>query len=187
MAQRVKPYRRLPGRARENFGLFKHGKQQLWQASDHLLVAEVRNYSARYKRFYLKDIQALTLCRNNAGRILNIGLLLLSVFFLLPAALIPSPEDGVWASGLGVLRVMLAGFSGAFLLSALINTLLGPTCTCHLYTAVQVERLTALGRLRTAKRTLNLLKWSVEEVQGRVVPDGVEEPLARDWAELDNA
>jgi len=79
-------YRRLPGRARRRFGLFTHQRQELWLAPDHLLLVEHNGFVERYKRFYLRDIRLLVLCRTPAGLILNgvlTLLLVLSVLLLL--------------------------------------------------------------------------------------------------------
>ncbi len=176
------PYKRLPGRARKLFGLFSNARQQLWLGPDHLLVAEVKAYTERYKRYYLKDIQALTMCPTNAGRIVNAVLLGFSGLFLIPVLLLFPNRHLPSLEGLALpVMILLAGISALFLLFLFGNVLLGPTCICHLHTAVQAERLSALGRARTAARTLNLLKWSIESAQGRIQPEDVQDFVAPRW------
>jgi len=48
-----------------------------------------------------------------------------------------------------------AGIVGGFwLVLVLLNSLLGPTCETHIQTAIQTERISSLGRLRTAQKVL---------------------------------
>jgi hypothetical protein len=161
-------YHRLPGRAQKGFGFVSRNRQQLWMGEDHLLVVDRGPYSERCKRFYLNDIQAITLCPTDAGYKLNVAMLLLAGCFLLAAL-------GLFyfASGSAVLDVVFDVSAGIFLgagvallLGTGANTLYGPTCRCFLYTAVQSERLTALGRLRTAQRSVAFLKAATEAAQG---------------------
>lgn len=64
-----------------------------------------------------------------------------------------------------VLGVMLACCVGGLAL----NTALGPTCNCYLWTAVHKEELQCLRRLRTAQRVVNALIPPIEAAQGGAV------------------
>lgn len=161
------PYRRLPGRARKRFGVFTRQRQELWLASDHLLLVEHNGFTERYKRFYLRDIRLLVMCRTPAGRIMNGVLALLLtlciLYFLgLPPDFVGNPE---WT--------ILAGILGAVAVASIVvlplNIIFGPTCACQIHTAVHAERLYALGRVRTAGRVISLLRERIEAVQGRFV------------------
>jgi hypothetical protein len=46
-----------------------------------------------------------------------------------------------------------------------INILLGTTCHCYIKTAVQTERLLAVGRLRTARKFLDRIRPRISEAQ----------------------
>ncbi len=84
-------------------------------------------------------------------------------------------------------RLALAGFCGLFTLIALvgggnptffwvlaglfliafgINHWKGPSCVCHLQTAVQREKLSPLNRLKSVRKALNLLRPLIERAQG---------------------
>jgi hypothetical protein len=64
--------------------------------------------------------------------------------------------------------VVLWGITGVFLLGLIIHLLLGPTCVCHVQTAVQTEKLPSLKRLRKARKILNQLKPLIAAVQGEL-------------------
>ena len=48
----------------------------------------------------------------------------------------------------------------------LINNILGPTCDVYIRTAVQEVKVPALGRLRRARKTLDLIRPLIEAAQG---------------------
>jgi len=163
-------YRRLPGRARRRFGLFTHQRQELWLAPDHLLLVEHNGFVERYKRFYLRDIRLLVLCRTPAGLILNGVLTLLLVLSVLLLLGIPFEfaDDSGWAILAGILGIVAV----VPLIGIPLNTIFGPTCACRLHTAVHAEGLYALGRLRTANRVIAMLRERIEAVQGRFTAGG---------------
>jgi hypothetical protein len=150
-------YRRLPGR-----GISLTGYYRLYEGPDHLLLASETGYRESYKRFYYQDIQAVILG--------------------------PSPARLIWNGLWGVLAVICATVWGGILMAStpletgrltsalitillpatalLVNNLLGPSCTCHIQTAVQLELLPCLRRLRQAKRVLTRLRPHIESTQG---------------------
>ena len=112
----------------------------------------------RYWRFYFKDIQAVRLQRTNAhiywgllwaALVLGWGLTLLIESFPNPLSL---------------------GFGGFFFLLLLINLILGPSCRVHLQTAVQVQQLSGLRRVRKARKVMDRIRQAVERVQGPLDP-----------------
>ncbi|MDZ4860871.1 MAG: hypothetical protein SGI88_18000 [Candidatus Hydrogenedentes bacterium] len=153
-------HRLLKGRAKRGFGLFANDKQRLWLAEDHLLVVTQSYLTERYKRFYLNDIQAITIQKSSAGAILNTILLILvaTALVLVTAAVLSE-----WPEPAYVIPAILAGF---FTSGALINASFGPTCVCHVLTAIHEEPLFCLGRLRTALRVVEQLRVEIEAVQG---------------------
>ena len=168
MAQNEEKYKRLPGRSRASISWFDPNRYQLWLGEDHLLHLSWTHFSESYKRFYLKDIQTIVISRTISGRILNIVLgilLLISTLLCWPLA-----------SGAGItIQVMIFGtFAPMFAILLGWNTLFGPTCRCCLHTAVQVEELPSLGRLRSARKAFAILQSAIEAAQGRLTAEDLE-------------
>ena len=136
MTRKEKPYRHLPGRANRGFGLFQQERQQLWLASDHLLLVIRSHTSESYKRFDLQDIQALVACRTTAGRTANIILAIMAVAF--GSLLLMAVLWWKWPPEAGIILGILGG---TFAITLGANVLLGPTCLFRLHTAVQVENM----------------------------------------------
>ena len=63
-------------------------------------------------------------------------------------------------------QATLAVIAGSFVGTVLVNTAFGPTCRCHILTAVHEEPLHCLGRLYTAQRVVEYLRAVIEGVQG---------------------
>ena len=138
------------------------GYNTLWLGKDHVLSIDSKVFSEDYKRFYYGDIQAIITRKTAHGKILNILLALLGGLFVLLAALIT--EIGLVIFGI---------LAGVTLFLLLINWLRGPTCLCHLYTAVQTEKLPSLNRLRDAQKAMNLLRPLIEQAQGTLAPEAL--------------
>lgn len=149
--------------------MFAVTRSSLWMAKDHLLYIAAHGYSEDYKRFYYRDIQAIITRETGVREVWT------SVFVVLAActALIFAPlalksRDGqaLWIVG-GIL-------CGILMLLSSINLLLGPTCATHLRTAVQVEQLGSLNRLRKARKAIGMLKPLIEQAQGgRLTADDI--------------
>jgi hypothetical protein len=159
MATPAITYQKLPGRGVE---LASYGR--LYLGPDHLLQVVSNGYQESYKRFHFSDIQAIILQRTVVFPGLNwvFGALtsLCLGGWLLEA--INGFGDGPTLPVLmGVLTVLCAG-------PLLLNLLLGPTCVCYLRTAVQIERLAALKRFRSAERVLDRLRPMIEAAQGTI-------------------
>jgi hypothetical protein len=163
MAGKKKPYRKLSG---DMFALLF--TNSLWQGDDHLLRAESGMMQERYWRFYFKDIQAVRLQRTRAHVYWALLWATLVVGWCLTLLIesFPSPVS--------------LGFGFFFFLLLLINLLLGPSCQVHLQTAVQVQRLAGLRRVRKARKVMDRIREAVEQVQGPLDPGATwsEAPLA---------
>lgn len=159
-----KEYIKLPGKGRKRgiSSLFIRNKALLYQAKDHLLCVYNNVFAEDYKRFYFKDIQAITICRTNKWFVHNIILGLCTALLLLMTI---SFED--------VAFIVFSVITGAFLLSLIINWLKGPTCISSLYTAVSKEELPSLNRLKTAEKVLNRLRLSIETAQGKLLSEEI--------------
>jgi hypothetical protein len=66
--------------------------------------------------------------------------------------------------------VFFAFLGFVFAVPLLINNLLGPSCVCHLRTAVQTEELSSLNRLRRARKLLNRIRPLIAAAQGELSP-----------------
>lgn len=164
-------YRRVPGVGRSsNAVLSCH--HRLWLAPDHLLSVCNQGYAEDYKRFYLKDIQAISMRQSRRGRVINAVLgSIVAAFVLLAGATALYGRAHAWSP---VGAWVLAEVAALFLLALLINMAMGPTCVCTLRTAVQAERLYSLVRVRKALRALRMIREAVEAAQGALAPDLME-------------
>src|ERR1041385_6009276 len=164
MPEQENIYRKLPGLGRDVLSI-----SRLYLARDHLLVVRSNGYIEDYKRFYFQDIQAILIRQSITGRVWNWVLGLLAVPSLAFAiALFARRENGDLAAALfwGVCTVLFGG-------PLLINVLRGPTCACHIRTAVQTERLAPLSRLRTARKVLTQIKPLIAETQGTLAREEI--------------
>jgi hypothetical protein len=160
MSKKQKEYKRLPGKGKS----FVIGHSTLWLGKDHLLSIDSRRLSEDYKRFYYADIQSVITRKTAVGKIQNLFLALFFGFFTLLCMFTPE----VWSIFFGVLAALLL----LPLLIALLTSLLrGPTCICHLQTAVQTEKLPSLNRLKTCRKAMSLLMPLIEQAQGRLTPE----------------
>src|SRR5687767_8619362 len=160
---RATEYIRLPGRRRVTLGFTRNS---LWMGKDHLLHVINRGYTEDYRRFYYRDIQALLVRETNTGVIVNI------ILGLLTAASILLLSMGYffwrWES---FALIPLAVSAFLWLLIFLYHVFAGPTCVCHLRTAVQFEKLPSLYRVKTARKAIALLRDRVDSVQGPFAPE----------------
>lgn len=169
MPTQEKEYRKLPGVGRDVASF-----SRLYLGRDHLLVVVSTGFSEEYKRFYFQDIQAITIRKTITGRVWN-GVLALPA---LGAAAI-SLSGVMTQTTVATADIVTASIiTGVCTLPLLINLLRGPTCACHIRTAVQTEKLSSLGRLRTARKVLNLLKPLIAQVQGALAAEEIPPRLA---------
>jgi len=152
MAKTQKIYKRLPGR-----GLAAMQNVRLYRGPDHLLQLSSTGFSEAYKRFYFRDVQAITIQKTHAGKFVNgFWALLVFIFGLSASGMSGGAAIAMW---------IIAGFFGLCLLG---NTIAGPTCACYIRSAVQTERLTPVNRIRTARRLLKRIRPFIDEQQGAV-------------------
>ena len=167
--RRDERYRRLPGHARRLFSFTDAERQLLWLGSDHILNVRTRWATEGHRRFQLGEIQAITVTGTDRGRNINIILALISAILAVAALyFIFGLGTDTAVAALGAVSAVFAATAGLLLV---VNLLLGKTCVCRLYTAVQTEHLRALGRMRPARRFLEIVTPLIEATQGEVSPE----------------
>lgn len=154
---RTKEYERLPGRRRLTLGFTR---TSLWLGKDHVLHVINRGYTEDYRRFYYRDIQALLVRKTSTGKIINITL---GMFTAMNLLLLAGGWLQKWES---FVLIPLAVAAFLWLLIFLFYATAGPTCVCHLRTAVQFEQLPSLFRVRTARKAIAQLRHRIETSQG---------------------
>jgi hypothetical protein len=147
-------YRKLPGHRR---GLINGSS--VWLGPDHLLLVKSQRFKEEYKRFYLRDIQAIAIARCSrfhlSSRALVLGFLWLFVLLV----------------SVGI-RPMLPWVLGAalVLVGAWLYLSIARSCVCRIYTAVSSDTLPSVYRTWTAWRFLKAVEPRIREVQGEIDP-----------------
>ncbi len=168
--------RRLPGRSKK-FASMR--RTRLFLAPDHMLYLTRKPYSETSKRFYFNEIQAIAITQTSARRNMNI---ILSTVTVLLAVLV------AWGFGFGAAFdidqdfIILIIIVSPFLIALIINNALGPTCVTKLHTAVQIEELESLRRLRAAHKSINVIRQQIEAVQGQMTPQMLDNSLIGEGA-----
>lgn len=163
-------YQRLTReRSPRRFAAVGQARAALWLGDDHLLLVETSGITETYKRFFFRDIQAITIRRTSRRKIWNWVLsapLILCALFIAFRAFDVRWIDGDEAGVLTVVGVL-------FGIPLLINNLLGRTCTCQLRTAVQTEELPSLCRLRKTRKVLAKIRPLIAAAQGQLTAEEV--------------
>jgi hypothetical protein len=175
-----KPYQCLPGTGYKRlvpawaivllffvvgiFALLLRGRRvQLWLGGDHLLSVEWDGTREYYKRFRYTDIQAVTMRRTKESLAWSIVLGWVTAIF---AAIALSSE-------LPGMKIFFWIVTAMFVAALIYNLAAGPTCECHLRTAVQTEPMPSLNRIRRAEKALGLLRARIAAVQGEVTHEEI--------------
>jgi hypothetical protein len=158
-------YKRLPGRGprREGFITVSFSRCSLYLGDDHILGVDNNGFSEDYKHFYFSDIQAIITRRTNRGATWSLVLVLMIACSFMGVLFLETES----------VRILSWILSGTFLVFLLINLFRGPTCICHIMTAVQEDQLPSLNRLRVARKVIETLRPAIERVQGRLSPEEV--------------
>jgi hypothetical protein len=159
MPEQRERYRRLPGRSR---GFVKGSS--VWLGPDHLLLVNSTRFREDYKRFHLRDIQAIVVAEaprfavsTPAAGVALLWLIVYAALRLRGSGALPF----TWIAGLGILGWW-------------VYVCAARSCVCRIFTAVSRDELPSVYRLRTARRFLAQLQPLVWQAQG--VLDG-------NWAE----
>ena len=153
MAPTEEKYRRLPGRRR---GL--GSSASLWMGSDHILLVKSAWFREEYKRFFLRDIQAIVVAPC-ARFYVSTPMLVFALLWLLPGLFIafwPAAVAIVWGIGTAAMTATWLAIS------------IASSCRCRIFTAVSKDDLPSLYRTWTARRFLRRVQPAIEQVQGTV-------------------
>jgi len=170
-----KEYHRLTRtRARSAFAVAAMSRSSLWLGKDHLLCVDSSGYTETYKRFYFRDIQTISIQRTDRHHWWSAILGFFAfVFFITTVGTMPKIPMAQWSSDQIAGGIVLSGITGFFVLLLLMNWLSGPACKCFLRTAVQIEELPSLNRVRRARGTLARIRPLIVAVQGELAPDEI--------------
>jgi len=151
VAERVS-YRKLPGHRR---GFIKGAST--WLGPDHLLLVRSMRFREEYKRYQLRDIQAVAIAHRPrfhiSTRAFVIGILWAIAYLVLSSSRVPRGSLVAWALAL----VLIVSW---FYVSAVCS------CTCRIYTAVSRDELPSVYRTWVAKKFLRVIEPQITAVQG---------------------
>lgn len=149
-------YTKLPGR-----GWTWAGPSRVWLGDDHVLLVRSRTFFEAYRRFFFNDIQGFVVRRTDIGKLWNgIWALFVLMFTLLSLAF--------ETAGM----IVMLSIAAPFFIALIVNIALGPTCTFHIRTAVQTERVPAISRIAAAKKFIARIEPLIAAAQG--APPGEE-------------
>jgi hypothetical protein len=148
MAEAV--YRRLPGKRRTPVSA-----TTLYLGPDHILHVRSTRIAEEYQRFYYQDVQAITIAKTTP---FHYGWAV--VFLLLGLA----PRNLYW-------------FIGSLVAGGIYLSARGPGAKVRLQTAVGIETLRSLHRLKTAQRVVLMMREQIELAQGAVIEIPEAEPV----------
>jgi hypothetical protein len=171
--------------SRGGFVVVFRSRGSLWLGPDHLLSVETNGYTETYKRFYFRDIQAILIQQTKSYLWGNIVCGLLSLPFLiitLLAVMVAPKNASGWDGGTIGGVVFLGCIAGLFLLILVLNLFHGRTCKVFIRTAVQIEQLPSLNRVRKAGRVLSKIRPLIAAAQGGELSSEAAAAQIREWA-----
>lgn len=151
---------------RAKFGISMATRSSLWLGPDHLLFVETTGYTETYKRFYFRDIQAISVRETGTFAMVNGILGIIFGAAMIPILLSIRSGDGIVIFWL-VFVLLLLGLPLA------LNIIWGPTCTSFLRTAVQTQEMASLARVRKTRRILNRIRPLIAAAQGEISAEEV--------------
>lgn len=147
-----------PLRQSRGFAIITSTRSNLWLGQDHLLFVETEGYTESYKRFYFRDIQAITL--RQTKRMLVLAIVTGSFTALFGSVVVLADAiEAKWV--FGILGAICA-------IPFILNFIYGPTCACQLRTAVQIENMPSMGRVRRARKVIARIAPLIAAAQGQI-------------------
>jgi hypothetical protein len=169
MMEKRERYRKLPGRRR---GII-HGAS-VWLGSDHLLSVKSVRFREEYKKFFLRDIQAVAFASAPRFHISSRSLAIAWLFFFAFAIASPFGVRGnYWPA-------IILGIAAALLVGAWLVISAAFSCRCRIYTAVSSDELPSVYRTWTARRFVAALEPKIGETQGVIEGPWAEAAESRD-------
>ena len=166
MSESSKPYQRL---SRSRFGL--NGFGSLWLGKDHVLLVNNTFAIERYRRWFLREIQAVIIRRNPVRLIWNCVLGVFAVLLLAAAggcfyasSVSRGAED---IMVLAVMATILGVFGFAFVVVVAVNTSMGPGCTAFIQTPSGLTRLSTPNRVAAVEKLISRLQPQLVEAQAK--------------------
>jgi hypothetical protein len=158
-------YQRLTGwRRRRRFTLRPSGTSSLWLGRDHILKVDSTYFSEEYKRFYFRDIQAITMRQTRRREMWN---LVLSLATLVCFGLVAGAYT---QSNMSLTLVMV--YAVPLIVLFYVNNVRGATCAVSIRTAVQTEELPSLSRVQRTQHVLGRLRPMIAAAQADLPADG---------------
>ena len=138
-----------------------------WLGREHLLLVVIASYVEKYHRFRYADIQGLVIRKTRTHYIWGF------IFAALALGAFLAAFDTLRGQSLDALSSgAVAGFSalvffGAVMVGSMIlNAIWGPTCTCHLRTALQSLPLPQIRRWKKAQSLVREMTPLIIGAQG---------------------
>jgi hypothetical protein len=154
MSTETESYERLPGRS---FGAGT--SSTLWLARDHLLVVTSVPGGESYRRYFLRDIQAIVIRGTRRRLYLNLLFGVVALFNLLPLLHLLAAETlNRWGALQALGTLVWLGLIAA-------NSLRGPTCETRFKTAVQYQPVPVLGRRDRTREIMAILRPRINAAQ----------------------
>jgi hypothetical protein len=157
-------FKLTPPRLKSAFAVVTASRSNLWLGKDHLLCVETEGYTEKYKRFYFRDIQAITLQRTHRALVLGVVTGAMTALFTSLMIWVDAVEG----------KTVLGILTGICAIPFILNLIHGPTCKCQLRTAVQTDYQPSMGRVRRARKVLNRIRPLIAEAQGLLTPEEIE-------------
>ena len=154
----VKEYKKIGGRGYRYEGFFSWVATwcTLWLGEDHLLQIQHTGFSEEYRRFYFKDIQAIIMRKTKRALVWTISLSIFVAFGVGFELDVIDPAA----------RIFWGCWIALFALLLLVNLAKGPTCICHIQTAVQTEQVPSLKRVKKSRKIITRIRDMIMTVQG---------------------
>ena len=127
-------------------------------------------FSETHRRLYFKDVQAVSVQGDTRARTYtNACIVFFALSVVAGAALLLFLPSGVS----DFLASLFFALAAAALFLLFVNFALGPTCTTYVYTAVQREHFSGVGRLSAARKFIARIVPAIEGAQGHVAEESI--------------
>jgi len=157
-------YTRLTWRKRRSTKIaLSAPRSALLLGQDHILKVESAIFAEDYKRFFFRDIQAITIKTNRRQIVWNGVLAVLLALLLMEGFL----DAATW-NARRVTMVIMASMTAVLLV---LNNVFGATCDVRIQTAVQNDILPPLSRVKRASKALELIRPLIVQAQGQLPAD----------------